>query len=139
MRLSHLETLIGAHGGDPARWPADARAAAGALLARSAEARALLADARALDRALAAWQPAPPAIDAAALAARATAAAQPRPAAAGRDWRIAIGWPRIAGLATACAVGFVLGWSGLVGGGPPADHGDGDGGTSLLAVERPIW
>lgn len=139
MRLSQLKTLIGAYGGEPARWPAGLRAEAGALLARSDEARAMLADARALDRTLAAWQPAPPAVDPAALAARATAAPQPRPSAAtGRDWRIAIGWPRFAGLATACALGFVLGWSGLVGGGHVGDHGDGDG-ALLLAVERPLW
>ena len=41
MELSTFEDLLDLHGGDLARWPSDARVAANALLAGSAEARAL--------------------------------------------------------------------------------------------------
>ena len=41
MELSTFEDLLDLHGGDLARWPADARPAADALLASSTEARAL--------------------------------------------------------------------------------------------------
>jgi hypothetical protein len=54
MTIEEFETLLLAHGADPARWPADRRAGAEALLARDAAARALLAEAKRLDAAIAA-------------------------------------------------------------------------------------
>jgi ferric-dicitrate binding protein FerR (iron transport regulator) len=49
MTLERLLALIAAYGGKPANWPAAERAAAKALLARSPEARAALAEAEPLD------------------------------------------------------------------------------------------
>lgn len=49
MTLERLRALIGAYGGKPTNWPAAERAAAEALLARSPEARAALAEAEPLD------------------------------------------------------------------------------------------
>ena len=49
MTLERLRALIAAYGGKPARWPAAERAAAEALLARSPEARAALAEAEPID------------------------------------------------------------------------------------------
>lgn len=49
MTLDRLLALIAAYGGKPAKWPAAERAAAEALLARSPEARAALAEAEPLD------------------------------------------------------------------------------------------
>jgi hypothetical protein len=49
MTLERLRDLIAAYGGRPANWPQGERAAAEALLARSSEARAALAEAEPLD------------------------------------------------------------------------------------------
>ena len=49
MTLERLRALIAAYGGKPAKWPTAERAAAEALLARSPEARAALAEAEPLD------------------------------------------------------------------------------------------
>jgi hypothetical protein len=49
MTLERLRALIAAYGGKPAHWPATERAVAEALLARSPEARAALAEAEPLD------------------------------------------------------------------------------------------
>jgi hypothetical protein len=51
--------IIASHGADPARWPADARAALLALAGSDADVAAALADARALDADLATWLAAP--------------------------------------------------------------------------------
>ncbi|MDP1627548.1 hypothetical protein [Parvibaculum sp.] len=47
--LERLAGIVGAYGASPSRWPEDERAAAEALLAASAEARALVADAARFD------------------------------------------------------------------------------------------
>lgn len=60
MNLKRLAELLDAYGADPARWPADERAAALALLAADARARAMQAQARALDDWLATDLPTPP-------------------------------------------------------------------------------
>jgi hypothetical protein len=52
MSLDRFAALVGAYGASPARWPADARAAAMALMKASAEARRLAEDADRLDRLL---------------------------------------------------------------------------------------
>jgi hypothetical protein len=49
MTLERLRTLIAAYGANPARWPLAERPAAEALMARSPEARAALADGAPLD------------------------------------------------------------------------------------------
>ena len=49
MTLERLRALIAAYSSKPAKWPAAERAAAEALLARSSEARAALAEAEPLD------------------------------------------------------------------------------------------
>lgn len=60
LSLERLETLLDCHGGDLRRWPADERIAAERLLAQSAAARALKAQAEALDAALDDYAVAPP-------------------------------------------------------------------------------
>jgi hypothetical protein len=113
MNTTRFATLLERHGPTPARWPAADRAAAEALLAGSAEARALLAAAAALDMRLRQALPQP---DAAAITrlqegvARRIARA-PLPAPPGwRQWLLAAlrpavpaGWGALAALAT-CAL-----------------------------------
>jgi hypothetical protein len=78
MTLGEFVRLLDVYGGERARWPADARAAAAHLVAKDAQAQHLLAEAEALDSVL---QKAPlPALAAeAALAERIVAAAQRSP------------------------------------------------------------
>jgi hypothetical protein len=52
MTLADFERLLEVYGSDRTRWPADARAGAGHLVARDRAARRLLVEAEALDRAL---------------------------------------------------------------------------------------
>lgn len=145
MRLSHFQRLIAIHGTDPGRWPADQRAEAEALVASSKEARALLQAARSLDDALDRWQPAPPAIDAAALAARLAEAPQDavkRGAPdAGAPWSVTIGWQKILGLATAGLAGLVVGWTGLATETMVLPGFDDalDLGAAFLTMDGPLW
>ena len=102
--------ILASHGADPARWPAQDRAALLALAGSDAAVAAALADARALDAMLASWAaaPVPPArIDTAAI----TGLPQLRPVQAGpvRGWRPAL---LAASLALVVAVG---GWIGFAG------------------------
>jgi hypothetical protein len=78
MTLGEFVRLLDVYGGERARWPAEARAAAAHLVAKDAQAQHLLAEAEALDSVL---QKAPlPALAAeAALAERIVAAAQRSP------------------------------------------------------------
>ncbi len=102
--LARFEGLLDAYGAEPRRWPADRRAAAEALLARSSDARALLAAARRLDALLdtAPAEPAPAHLIGRVLA----AAPQPRPR---RDGWFA-GWLKpAAGIAFAAVLGLGLG------------------------------
>lgn len=102
--LARFEALLDAYGAEPRRWPADRRAAAEALLARSAEARAMQASAARLDALLdtAAIEPAP-----AHLVGRVIAAA-PQPKVARGGWFA--GWLKPAtGLAFAAVLGLALG------------------------------
>jgi hypothetical protein len=120
MTLDRLRLLIDAYGADPARWPEPERAGAATLLAASDEARALVAEAAALDRLLARYDnPAEGAINQLRLVAAITSQPQgaaapagglPRPA---NQNQITLGWPNFAALAAAAIVGFVVGWSGL--------------------------
>jgi len=145
MKLSRFHRLIETHGADPQRWPAELRADAVALVASSPEARALLATARSLDDALAGWQPAPPAIDAAGLAARLAEAPQdaklrtaPDPGAA---WSLTIGWQKMAGLATVGLAGLVVGWTGIATEmtGLPGFDDAFELGAAFLTMDGPLW
>lgn len=117
MQLERLRELVDAYGGDPRRWPPAERASAAELLAGSPQAQGLVAEAKAVDRLLDRAPPlAPPILDAERLAARATAAAQDRPIVhpagamplAGRGL-----WLRVASLAAAAVIGFMVGWTQL--------------------------
>jgi anti-sigma factor RsiW len=128
MTPDRLRTIIAAYGAAPARWPADERAAAEALLARSAEARALLAEAADIDAALDRALLTPPQLDPVALAAAASARPQPRRRAAARriDFGALFGWPRFAALAAAAIAGIVIGVSGIGPASSPASGGESD-------------
>src|SRR6185312_10617773 len=52
MTIADFERLLDVYGSDRTRWPVEARASAGQLVARDKAARRLLAEAEALDRAL---------------------------------------------------------------------------------------
>lgn len=52
MTIAEFERLLDVYGSDRARWPVEARASAGQLVARDRTARRLLAEAEALDRTL---------------------------------------------------------------------------------------
>jgi len=129
MMIWRFRRLIAAYGADPARWPPGQRGRAAALLAHSARARALLAEAQAFDALLMA-DAKPPADEqlAAAIIARSTARPQERSLAAvparaiGVEWSLARLWPQALGLAAAAVIGFVVGWTDLL----PADFGGGD-------------
>jgi nucleoid-associated protein YgaU len=114
MTLKRLEQILAAYGAAPRRWPGAEREAALALLADSDKAQRLAKEARAIDRLLDAV-PAPEAtLDAASLAARVTAQAQEvtrlsAPAASRARFPFVL--PNLIGLATAAAVGFVIGWA----------------------------
>jgi len=103
MTLDRLQQLLDAYGADPMRWPEEERAAALAMLARSAEARAALADAERLDAILDLAESAEPSSDLAARIVAAAPAVKPRRTRVVR--RIAILVP------LAAAAGLVL-WLG---------------------------
>ncbi|HEY7610596.1 MAG TPA: hypothetical protein VIF14_15295 [Alphaproteobacteria bacterium] len=102
--LAQFEALLGAYGAEPRRWPADRRAAAEALLARSPVALAMKAEAARLDSLIdgAGVEPAP-----AHLVGRVLAAA-PGAAAPKRSWLGGLLRPA-AGLAFAALLGLGLG------------------------------
>jgi len=124
MMIWRFRRLIAAYGADPGRWPPGRRRRAEALLARSAKARTLLAEAQALDSLLLA-DGKPPADEqlAAAVIARAMAMPQERAPAPVRaftlDWSLSRRWPQAVGLAAAAVLGFVVGWTDLL----PANSG----------------
>ncbi len=78
MTMAEFERLLDVYGSDRTRWPAEARAGAGQLVARDRAARRLLAEAEALDRALD-RAPLPSLAREAALAERIVAAARRSP------------------------------------------------------------
>ena len=146
MMIWRFRRLIAAYGAEPPRWPAGRRAQAEALLAHSGKARALLAEAQALDALLTADAKAPAGEQfAAALIARATTLPQkrvaaPAPASFILVWSLSRLWPQAVGLAAAAVLGFVIGWTDLLPGSSSADTidladvldaGIGDGGSPL--------
>lgn len=78
MTIAEFERLLDVYGSDRSRWPVEARAGAGQLVARDKAARRLLAEAEALDRALE-RAPLPSLAEEAALAERILAAARRSP------------------------------------------------------------
>ena len=78
MTIAEFERLLDVYGSDRSRWPVEARAGAGLLVARDKAARRLLAEAEALDRALE-RAPLPSLVEEAALAERIIAAARRSP------------------------------------------------------------
>lgn len=115
MGLERLQQIIEAYGADPARWPQAELVAAEALLARSAEARAALAEARTLDAALDVWKAPLPDPWAAQRIARA-ARDLPQRRITLRERLAAFlplepVWPQLAGLTAALVLGFFIGFS----------------------------
>src|SRR5438874_6759746 len=78
MTIADFERLLDVYGSDRSRWPVEARAGAGHLVARDKAARRLLAEAEALDRTLE-RAPLPSLAEEAALAERILAAARRSP------------------------------------------------------------
>jgi hypothetical protein len=78
MTIDEFERLLDVYGSDRARWPVEARAGAGHLVARDQAARRLLAEAEALDRTLE-RAPLPTLAQEAAIAERIVAAARRTP------------------------------------------------------------
>ena len=112
MTIDRLQTILDAYGASPARWPEAEREAALALIAQSAEARAAVSQAGALDATIDTYgNPAANAINPLKLVAAVTA--NPQRPQAKPSTRITIGWPNFAGLAAALVAGFIVGWSGL--------------------------
>jgi hypothetical protein len=111
--------IIASHGGDPARWPRDVRAAIMALAGSDADVAAALAQAQALDAALADWLAAPvpamAAVDVAAITAR------PREAVAVGAPRRLAGWRPALLAASLTMVLATAGWLAMPGapGSPP--------------------
>ena len=120
MNIDRFKILLDGYGADPARWPEVERAAAEAFARTSPEAASLIAAARALDRTLE-WMPAAaPALDPVMVAAAASAAPQRRARQPRRSgFGFGFAWPNFAGLAAAMVVGFVVGWTGMMG---PVDN-----------------
>jgi anti-sigma factor RsiW len=135
MMIWRFRRLIAAYGADPARWPPGQRGRVEALLARSDKARAMLAEAKALDALLLA-DAKPPADEqlAAAIVARLIDVPQERgpviaPARSiALEWSLSRLWPQAVGLAAAAVLGFVVGWADLLpgsfGGGEAIDLSD---------------
>jgi hypothetical protein len=131
MNETRLKRLIEAYGAEPERWPAGDRAAALALLDTSAEARAMMAEARRLDQLLKAVPVGSTAPDATAALRRKIAALPDAPPRAARANGVTIGpwsaarlWASAAGLAAAGLIGFVVGMTQLPSTGDQADVGD---------------
>jgi hypothetical protein len=78
MTIADFERLLDVYGSDRSRWPVEARASAGQLVARDRSARRLLAEAEALDRTLE-RAPLPSLVEEAALADRILTAARRSP------------------------------------------------------------
>ena len=106
MNRDRFEALAQAYGGAVARWPADEREAAAALMAAEPDlARAVLEEAGALDAALDAWAPYGVRHDLRETVIAQARQARPRAGLRGWLWGASAG----AGLAAACAAGLVMG------------------------------
>ena len=130
MGLDRFRELLDAYGAEPGRWPANERGAAAALLAQNPEAARLRMHAAAIDAMLDRATLAPPVIDAEQLIASITTEPQPVAEPKGGTAEIvtlrpvrrpAPGafWLKVASLAAAAAIGFLVGASQLTGLGDP--------------------
>jgi hypothetical protein len=119
MGLDRFRELLDAYGAEPGRWPANERGPAEVLLTRDAEAARLRKQAASIDALLDRAMLAPPVIDAERLIASITAEPQRtaeivtlrparRPSAGGF-------WLKVASLAAAAAIGFLVGVTQLTG------------------------
>jgi hypothetical protein len=139
--IDRLRSLIDAYGAEPARWPADERAAALLLLANSVEARAYVHEAEALD-AMLNRAPLRPTVtvDPAVLAARITRTPRQHPAAR-VVWfaRPSFGWPNFAALAAAAVVGFVVGWTDLSTNPTATNRDVVDAIASVSSLDESVW
>ncbi len=123
MGLDRFRELLDAYGAEPRRWPANERAMAEALLAGSADTRALRAKAAAIDGLLDRAPPlAPPIIDAEVLIGAITAKPQSQIVALRPARRAPAGafWLKVASLAAAAIIGFLIGVTQLVNPGDPS-------------------
>src|ERR1051325_9211930 len=109
MGLDRFRELLEAYGAEPRRWPVNERAMAEALAADAGDARALRAKAAVIDGLLDQAPLAPPIIDPEVLIGRITETPQaqvvslrPRPSAG-------TFWLKVASLAAAALIGFLLG------------------------------
>jgi hypothetical protein len=127
--MDRFRELLDAYGAEPRRWPAQERGMAEALIAASPEARALRAKAAGLDVMLDRVRPiSPPLIDAEVLIGRIAAQDQGQGRDRGQVVSLQAGrrpapsrfWLKVASLAAAAAIGFLLGASQLasIGDGP---------------------
>lgn len=121
MTRDELQTLLDAHGADPAQWPEALRAAALGLIASDPQARADHEAALALDGALTRFaRPTAQDETAAARVLTRLAGTLPRQDRAFwrwptvlLDWQFAPAWPRLAALACCAVIGFGIGLAGL--------------------------
>lgn len=164
MTHADLERLLDVYGSDRSRWPVEARAEAGQLVACDRAARRLLGEAEALDRVLE-RAPLPSLAREAALAERILAAAQRSPRMVRLDDAPVVGvhakaqqnvisWPgarsrprwlqmsdasRVAGLFAACLLfGIYVGLSNTTQGAIESMTGVGNGGSTTLALLDPL-
>lgn len=112
MNRLRLQRLIDAYGADPARWPADERDAARALMAEMPDAAAMLASARRLDKSLDAFAPVPD--TGAEHRLERALAGLPRQNSGVPPLLTKI-WPRAAILAAASVAGVIIGLNGIDG------------------------
>jgi hypothetical protein len=129
MGLDRFRELLDAYGGEPARWPANERAAAEALMAGNTEAARLRIRAAALDALLDKAADPASVIDADRLIASITAEPQRtaeivtlRPA---RRASPATFWLKVASLAAAAMIGFLVGVTQLANFGDPTSSSSG--------------
>jgi hypothetical protein len=129
MGLDRFRELMDAYGAEPARWPANERAAAEALLAVNAEAAQLRKRAAALDALLDKAAGMASAIDAERLVASVTAQPQRsaeivqlRPARSASPGTF---WLKVASLAAAATIGFLVGVTQLANFGDPTSSSSG--------------
>jgi hypothetical protein len=134
MTTARFAALVEAYGGDPARWPAEERDGARALIAADPSARRALDEAAALDAVLDRAPAEPPSAE---LATRILAAAPVPPAGRARSGRVRRlrdrlagllaglgGWQPVGAMAAALILGLVVGYAAdPFGGAVPLDGG----------------
>lgn len=122
MNTEQFQELIDRHGADLGRWPDEERAQAEQLIAKSAEAHAMLKRAQQFDVALGRLISKQVADDAAVMRVIARLNARPLPRQKVPLWRLsarflefqlAPAWPRVAALCACAVIGFFVGLTGI--------------------------